>query len=144
MSAPRGGIDRVGVAGGYYYNVKNYYGNKPVNWLTWFSSARYCNWLHNNKPTGAQNNSTTEDGAYTLNGAVSGNSVAKKAGAKYHIPTENEWYKAAYYKGGSTNAGYWLYATQSDIAPVCAGSSSGGDGIACPTTTTTTRSPVLA
>jgi len=33
------------------------------------------------------------------------------------MPLENEWYKAAYYKGGSTNAGYWTYATQSDTAP---------------------------
>ena len=24
--------------------------------------------------------------------------------------TEDQWYKAAYYKGGSTNAGYWDYA----------------------------------
>jgi Sulfatase-modifying factor enzyme 1/PEP-CTERM motif len=29
----------------------------------------------------------------------------------------NEWYKAAYYKGGGANAGYWLYPTQSDTKP---------------------------
>ena len=39
------------------------------------------------------------------------------AKATYVIPTENEWYKAAYYKGGSTNAGYWRYATQSNTLP---------------------------
>jgi formylglycine-generating enzyme required for sulfatase activity len=33
------------------------------------------------------------------------------------IPTEDEWYKAAYYKSGSTNAGYWEYPTRSDTAP---------------------------
>jgi formylglycine-generating enzyme required for sulfatase activity len=41
-------------------------------------------------------------------------------GSGYAIPTENEWYKAAYYKGGNSgnlNAGYWLYATQSNTAP---------------------------
>jgi YVTN family beta-propeller protein len=101
-----------------------------VGQLNWFKCARYCNWLHNNKPTGAQNNSTTEDGAYTLNGAWNnGNAFAKNAGAKYHIPTENEWYKAAYYKGGSTNAGYWTYATQSNSDPVCVTANSVGDGI---------------
>lgn len=33
------------------------------------------------------------------------------------LPSEDEWYKAAYYKGGGTNAGYWEYATQSDNPP---------------------------
>ncbi|MEN6451389.1 MAG: PEP-CTERM sorting domain-containing protein, partial [Thermoguttaceae bacterium] len=33
------------------------------------------------------------------------------------LPSENEWYKAAYYKGGGTNSGYWLYPTQSDNTP---------------------------
>ena len=33
------------------------------------------------------------------------------------IPSEDEWYKAAYYKGGSTNAGYWDYPTRSNTAP---------------------------
>ena len=35
----------------------------------------------------------------------------------YRIPLENEWFKAAYYKGGSTNAGYFDYATQSNSTP---------------------------
>ena len=34
-----------------------------------------------------------------------------------NLPSEDEWYKAAYYKGGGTDAGYWDYATQSDTAP---------------------------
>ena len=37
----------------------------------------------------------------------------RNAGAKYFIPTENEWYKAAYYdplNGGA--GGYWTYPTQ--------------------------------
>ena len=45
------------------------------------------------------------------------NAVTRNANADYVIPTENEWYKAAFYKGGSTNAGYWHYATQSNTTP---------------------------
>ena len=33
--------------------------------------------------------------------------ITRNAGATYFIPSENEWYKAAYYKGGGTNGGYW-------------------------------------
>ena len=28
-----------------------------------------------------------------------------------------EWYKAAYYKGGGTNSGYWIFPTQSNTPP---------------------------
>ena len=37
--------------------------------------------------------------------------------ATFYLPTADQWYKAAYYKGGGTSAGYWDYATQSDSAP---------------------------
>ena len=43
--------------------------------------------------------------------------ITRNAGATYFIPSENEWYKAAYYKGGSTNAGYWTYTTKSNRVP---------------------------
>ena len=39
----------------------------------------------------------------------------RNAGAKYVIPSENEWYKAAYYN--ASNGTYWLYPTQSNTAP---------------------------
>jgi sulfatase modifying factor 1 len=79
------------------------------------------NWLHN-----GQGNGDTESGAY-LN---VGNQVsfARQANAKYWIPTENEWYKAAYYdpaKGGG--AGYWDYPTGSDSLPSNALDPKGGN-----------------
>ena len=33
--------------------------------------------------------------------------VTRNTGATYFIPSENEWYKAAYYNGGDDDAGYW-------------------------------------
>lgn len=125
----RFGIIRNGTTGSYYYTVKTNMGNKPVVYVTWFDAARYCNWLHNGKPVGAQGNNTTETGAYTiLYGRINSDTVAKNSDAKYYIPTENEWYKAAYYKGGGLNAGFWKYATQSDSKPACITANSVGDG----------------
>jgi sulfatase modifying factor 1 len=84
----------------------------PVDHISWFRAARFCNWLHN----GATNGANTETGAYTLNGATDG-VIDKNTNAKWWIPSFNEWWKAAYYKGGSTDAGYWTYPTQSDTRP---------------------------
>jgi formylglycine-generating enzyme len=110
----RGGISFTsGAASGSKYAVRSNMGDKPVNYVSWFDAARVSNWLMN----GATGTSSMETGAYTLNNAISGNAVAVNPGATFYIPTENQWYKAAYYKGSGTNAGYWDYATQSDSAP---------------------------
>jgi sulfatase modifying factor 1 len=87
-------------------------GNRPISYVSWFDAARFANWMNN----GATNGASTETGAYALNGATTG-IITKNAGATWWIPSEDEWYKASYYKGGGTNAGYWLYPTQSDTAP---------------------------
>jgi len=112
-SSARGGITQSGASGSYTYAVKPNMGDKPVNFVSWFDVARVANWLMN----GATGTSSTETGAYTLSGAISGTAPAKNPGATFFIPTEDQWYKAAYYKGGSTNAGYWTYATQSNSTP---------------------------
>ncbi len=63
-----------------------------------------------------QGSGSTETGAYTLNGALSG-IILKNSGASTYLPSESEWYKAAYYdpnKGGAGVGGYWLHANQSN------------------------------
>jgi formylglycine-generating enzyme required for sulfatase activity len=52
----------------------------------------------------------------------------RNANAHYYLPSEDEWYKAAYYDPNkSGGAGYWDYATGSDTAPtaVANGTTSG-------------------
>ena len=113
-SDARGGITRSGSSGSYTYSVKTNMGDRPVNFVSWFDAARVSNWLMN----GALSSSSTETGAYTLvGGQTTGTAPAANSGATYRLPTGDEWYKAAYYKGGGTNAGYWDYATQSNSAP---------------------------
>jgi formylglycine-generating enzyme required for sulfatase activity len=110
------GISRSGSSGSFTYSVNPGSGNMPVTFVSWFDAARFCNWLHNGQPGGAQDAASTEDGAYTLLGAMSG-IISKNGGAKAWIPSESEWYKAAYYdpnKGGTGVGGYWLHANQSN------------------------------
>lgn len=114
------GIARSGSPGNFSYSVIGD-GNRPVTYVNWFDAARFVNWLSNGQPTGAQGNGTTETGAYILSGTMSGGlDISKDANAPYWIPSENEWYKAAYYdpnKGGSGVGGYWLYPTRSNAVP---------------------------
>ena len=113
-------IERTGSPGSYTYTAAAAWANRPIAPINWGDAARFANWMHNGQPTGAQDLTTTEDGAYFLNGATIDAqllAVTREADWQWAIPTTDEWYKAAYYKGGSTNAGYWDYPTSNDTAP---------------------------
>ena len=126
-SNARGGITRSGTSGSYTYAAKTNMGDKPVNYVSWFDAARVSNWYQN----GATSSSSTEDGAYTLvGGQTTGTAPAVNSGATFYVPTEDQWYKAAYYKGGGTSAGYWNYATQNDSDPTAVTAGSTGIGSA--------------
>jgi len=105
------GIVRNGSSGDFFYITGPGLGNRPVVFVSWFDAARMANWMVN-----GQGGGSTETGAYTMGeyhpigdeGETSGNFQAN-AGAQVYIPTENEWYKAAYYNGNTLT--YSLYPT---------------------------------
>ena len=107
-------IQRTGTSGSYTYSVAYDWANRPVNYVSYWDSCRFANWLGN-----GQGNGDTETGAYTLDGynGTDGRTIQRNAGATWAVTSEDEWYKAAYYKGGGPNAGYWDYPTSSDTAP---------------------------
>ena len=112
------GITQNGSDGNYTYSVNAAFVNRPVNNVSYWSTARFSNWLENGQPNGVQGAGTTETGTYTLTTAsIANNTVSRNAGSTWSLPSEDEWYKAAYYKGGNIFADYWLYATQSDTTP---------------------------
>ena len=102
-------ILRSGSEGSYSYAVVSGKENQPVRWVSFYDGMRLANWMHN-----GQGDGDTETGSYDLSlGAY----AVREPAATWVIPSQDEWYKAAYYKGGSMNAGYWTYATQSDEPP---------------------------
>ena len=111
-----GSITRTGSFGSYSYSVVAGSENEPVEYVSFFDGVRFSNWLHNSQPTGPQGPATTETGAYTLAGAASVGD--RNPGAKFFLPTEDEWYKAAYYDSASTS--YFDYPAASDTPIVCA------------------------
>jgi formylglycine-generating enzyme required for sulfatase activity len=116
-SNAQGGITRSGSSGSYTYAVKPGFDAKPVNFVSFYDSLRFTNWLSN-----GQGSADTETGAYTLLGGTAtpsnGTTVLRNIGANIFLPSENEWYKAAYYDGLS--ATYFDYPTGTNTATACA------------------------
>lgn len=90
----------------YEYSLKQNMEHKPVNFVSWISAARYCNWLHNRL-------GDTENGAYRINQSQ----IIRNSNATYFLPSDNEWFKAAYYHADDKK--YYRYATISNRQPLC-------------------------
>jgi formylglycine-generating enzyme required for sulfatase activity len=91
-------------------NTGSYAGSQPTETSSWYELAKFANWL----TTGNAYN-----GTYQFNGSGTLTNVNRAAavsayGTVYVLPTEDEWYKAAYLK--SDGSAYTLYAT-GDSAP---------------------------
>lgn len=95
----------------------------PVYGISWRTAAIYCNWLNNNKSSdwnallsGAYDTSTWgkfPNGTYT-------DAETHQPGAKFWIPSVDEWGKAAFFdpnKGGVNQPGWWTHANASDLPP---------------------------
>jgi sulfatase modifying factor 1 len=123
------GIVQGGSPGNITYSVLDNAGNsgnRPITYVNWWAVARFANWMANGQPTGPQNATTTENGAYAVNGNNDGNvpnknSINPNTGLPptFYMPTENEWYKAAYYSPTLIRGagGYYTFATQSNDFP---------------------------
>ncbi len=119
-ATPTYGITRTTTSGSFSYSLVGNSANVPVTYVSWGDAARFVNWIQNGEPTAPEGTSTTETGTYALNGSTGSAqlmAVTRSTTASWVIPTVNEWYKAAYYVGGGTNAGYWLYPTQNNNTP---------------------------
>jgi formylglycine-generating enzyme len=87
-------------------------GLQPTAGASWNEAAMFCNWL----TTGDANS-----GYYDINaGVAQPNALAHDVYAALHgltffIPTEDEWYKAAYYDGNADK--YYSYPTGSSNIP---------------------------
>ena len=106
-SSTHGGIQQSGTSGSFTYSTKSGFDNKPVNFVSFWDSARFTNWLTSGDtetgvyvqtPTGISNNTVTRDATAWNAGGVA-------------IASENEWYKAAY---SHVSGGYFDYPTQSN------------------------------
>ena len=95
---------------------------QPTNMVSWYEAAQFSNYL---------TSGNKYSGAYQFD--ISGNflsidrvSSISTYGTTYVIPTEDEWYKAAYFKPDAS--GYSLYANGTNTGPI-AGVNSNHKGV---------------
>ena len=100
-------ITRSGEEGSYTYTAAAGTENEPVRYVSFYDATRFCNWLANGQGSGS-----TETGSYTL---ADGYSLSRTATATWVIPSEDEWYKAAYYDPETDT--YSTYPNGSDDVP---------------------------
>ncbi len=106
-------------------------GSQPAANISWYEAAAFVNWL--NTSTGNQAAyDLTFSGSWSMNlwssgqaWTAGGENLYRHKDAYYFLPSENEWYKAAYYNPGGAN--YFLYPTASSSVPtaVDSGTSAG-------------------
>ena len=97
-------------------------GTRPATGVNWNEAARFVNWLNTSQSYAPAYKFTLQPGdvGYTANANIAlwqagdpgydASNPYRNSAAYYFLPSENEWYKAAFYSGsGST---YYDYATQ--------------------------------
>ena len=143
-SAPYGGVDyiyRIGVTevpqdwitkatrlGLTNVTAGAWPGSQPAANMTWHEAAAFVNWL---------NTSSGHHAAYDLTYTNSwsmrlwskaeawqsgGENLYRHKDAHYFLPSEDEFYKAAFHKNDGVTANYWDYATGGNIAPIAVAS----------------------
>jgi formylglycine-generating enzyme len=103
--------------------------NRPAAGISWNEAAWFVNWLNTSEGYSVAYKFTTGDTNddivlwTSLDAGYDAANPFRNINAHYFLPSEDEWYKAAYYDPSkSGGGGYWNYATGSDSAPLAVSS----------------------
>ena len=97
-------------------------GNQPAANIDWYEAAAFVNFLNTNSGKTAAYDLTFSSGSWSMAlwsseqaWTAGGTNLYRNKDAYYFLPSENEWYKAAYYNPAGSN--YFLYPTGSNSVP---------------------------
>lgn len=96
---------------------------QPAANISWYEAAAFVNWMNTSTGRQAAYNLTFNGRAWSMDlwsgeeaWTAGGTNLYRHKDATYFLPSENEWYKAAYFN--AAGADYFLYPTESSTAPV--------------------------
>ncbi len=113
-------------------------GSQPAAFMKWYEMAAFVNWLNTstgNVPAynlaykGGSDNSSWVMSLWSSEDAWQngGQNLYRNKNAYYFLPSDDEWFKAAYQKNDGVTGNYWTYPTGSDSVPtpVASGTAAG-------------------
>lgn len=119
-------ITKATASGMSNVTAETWSGNQPAANISWYEAAAFVNWLNTSTGKQAAYN-LTFSGSWSMtlwSGAdawtAGGTNLYRHKDAFYFLPSENEWYKAAYYNPAGSN--YFLYPTASSSVPTAVAS----------------------
>jgi formylglycine-generating enzyme required for sulfatase activity len=102
-------------------------GNRSAANISWYEAAAFVNWLNTSTGKTAAYDLAWDGSAWSMNlwssgqaWQLGGENLYRNKDAYYFLPSENEWYKAAYYNPAGEN--YFLYPTASSSVPTAVAS----------------------
>ncbi len=102
-------------------------GNQPAANISWYAAAAFVNFLNTSTGNTAAYDLTFSNGSWSMalwsSGQAwteGGTNLYRNKDAYYFLPSENEWYKAAYFNPAGSN--YFLYPTASSSVPTAVAS----------------------
>jgi hypothetical protein len=102
-------------------------GSQPAAEISWYEAAAFVNWLNTSTGKTAAYDLAWDGSAWSMalwsSGqawTAGGENLYRNKDAFYFLPSENEWYKAAYYNPAGSN--YFLYPTASNDVPTAVAS----------------------
>ena len=107
-------------------------GNQPAADIDWYEAAAFVNFLNTSSGKTVAYDLTFSNGSWSMAlwsseqaWTAGGTNLYRNKDAFYFLPSENEWYKAAYYNAAGAN--YFLYPTASNTAPTAVASGTNAD-----------------
>ncbi len=117
--------EAVRLADGRVGDISVWSGEQPVGGVSWLEAARFANWLTSGDVhKGAYRFSSTNVPADVVFVGVDRMTALATYETVYVLPTEDEWYKAAYFK--ADGSGYTTYPTGNELPVVGTNANYGG------------------
>jgi len=114
-------IDKATASGLAHVTAGAWSGDQPAANISWFESAAFVNWLNTSKGFQAAYNLTWSGNTWSMalwtaaDAGYDPSNPFRNSLALYVLPSQNEFYKAAF--GKSDGSGYYLYSTASNVKP---------------------------
>ena len=128
-------INKANTLGGLLITKDTRGVSKPATSVSWNEAARFVNWLNVSSGYAPAYNFAVQPGGggYSADANLvlwapsdagyNASNLFRNSNAYYFLPSEHEWYKAAYYSGSGTT--YFDYATGSNTIPTAVASGTG-------------------